>query len=40
MSVKMVDHIVDEHSIDADAEMMKRVKVTPHASESIVLVWL
>lgn len=26
MSVKMVDHIVDEHSIDVDAEMMKRVK--------------
>ncbi|XP_024031398.1 deoxynucleoside triphosphate triphosphohydrolase SAMHD1 homolog isoform X2 [Morus notabilis] len=26
MSVKMVDHIVDEHSIDVDSEMIKRVK--------------
>ena len=28
MSVKMIDHIVDEHSIDIDHEMIKRVQVT------------
>ena len=27
MSVKMVDHIVDEHHIDIDSGMIKRVKV-------------
>lgn len=27
MSVKMVDLIVDEHHIDIDPEMLKRVKV-------------
>ncbi|CAN1195232.1 Deoxynucleoside triphosphate triphosphohydrolase SAMHD1 homolog [Linum perenne] len=26
MSVKMIDHIVDEHNIDVDSQMMKRVK--------------
>lgn len=27
MSVKIVDHIVDEHNIDIDPEMVKNVKV-------------
>lgn len=28
MSVNMVDYIVDEHHIDVDSEMIKRVKVS------------
>lgn len=28
MSIQMVDHIVDEHNIDVDQEMIKRVKVS------------
>lgn len=28
MSLKMVDHIVDEHHIDVDFEMIKKVKVS------------
>lgn len=28
MSVKMVDHIVNQHHIDIDPEMIKRVKVS------------
>lgn len=27
MSIEMVDHIVDEHHIDIDADTIKRVKV-------------
>jgi len=27
MSVNMVDYIVDEHGIDVDSQMIKRVKV-------------
>lgn len=27
MSIKMVDYIVDEHHIDVDSEMIKKVKV-------------
>lgn len=27
MSVRMVDHIVDQHQIEIDPEMLKRVKV-------------
>lgn len=27
MSVRMVDHIVDEHQIEIDPEVLKRVKV-------------
>lgn len=28
MSVVMVDHIVDEHHIDVDADIVKRAKVS------------
>lgn len=28
MSAKMVDHIVNQHHIDIDSEMVKRVKVS------------
>lgn len=28
MSVKMVDHIVNQHHIDIDPQMIKRVKVS------------
>jgi len=28
MSVNMIDHMVDTHHIDIDAQMLKRVKVT------------
>lgn len=28
MSVKMIDHMVDQHTIDIDPELLKRVKVT------------
>lgn len=27
MSVKMIDHIVDQHKIDLDSELLKKVKV-------------
>lgn len=28
MSVKMIDHIVDEHHVDIDSAIIKRVKVS------------
>lgn len=37
MSVKMVDHIVDEHHIDIDSGMIKRVKVRLYFTNYSVL---
>lgn len=28
MSLKMIDHIVDEHNIEIDSEILKKAKVT------------
>ncbi|KAK7252370.1 hypothetical protein RIF29_36264 [Crotalaria pallida] len=35
MSVKMIDHIVDKHNIDIDAELLKKVKemITPRSDQ-------
>ncbi|KAE8697456.1 HD domain-containing metal-dependent phosphohydrolase family protein isoform 2 [Hibiscus syriacus] len=37
MSVKLIDHIVDEHHIDVESEMIKRVKEMILASSEFVL---
>lgn len=39
MSVKIIDHIVNEHCIDIDQEMIKRVKVTTCTSVFNVFIW-
>lgn len=37
MSVKMIDHIVDTHNIDIDAQMLKRVKVVSFLNTILLL---
>jgi hypothetical protein len=40
MSVKLVDHIVDDHHIEIDPEMIKKVKVSCFVKLSISSVFL
>ena len=40
MSVKVIDHIVDEHHIEIDSEMIKKAKVSWLSKPSISTVFL